>query len=249
MTCLLIDDESDGLDLLALLIQKYCPELQIIGQYDQPEAGIAAIRALRPELVFLDVAMPDINGFEVLEACRDIPFHLIFTTAFNEYAVRAFKYSAIGYLLKPVDQEELQEAVQRAQQLLTIRQHAQQRDILFDVLQPAKPVREKIALSTADGLLFLKISDILYCKAEGNYTRVFSLHQEKPELFTKQLHHIEELLPPDTFYRSHHSYLVNLKHVEQFIRSGNGELKMKDGQRVPVSRSQKEGLLERLSSI
>ncbi len=249
MTCLLIDDESDGLDLLALLIQKHCPELNIIGQYDHPASGIAAIRALRPELVFLDVAMPDINGFEVLEACRDIPFHLIFTTAFNEYAVKAFKYSAIGYLLKPVDQEELKEAVQRAQQLLTIRQHAQQRDILFDFLQPTKPVREKIALPTSDGLLFLPISNILYCKADGNYTRVFCLHQEKPELFTKQLHEIAELLPPDTFYRSHHSYLVNLKLVEQFIKNGDGELRMKDGQRVPVSRSQKEGLLERLSSI
>ncbi len=249
MTCILIDDEADGLDLLALLIQKHCPDVQIIGQYNSPEAGITAIRAMRPDLVMLDVEMPEINGFGVLEACRDIPFHLIFTTAFNEYAVRAFKYSAIGYLLKPVDEEDLKEAVQKAQHLLTVQQHAQQRDILFDLLQPSKPVREKIALPSSKGIVFLSISDILYCKAEGNYTQVFSLHQEKSLLLTKQLHFMEELLPMDAFYRSHHSYLINLKHVEQFVRNGDGELKMKGGDMVPVSRAQKEGLLERLSHI
>jgi two-component system LytT family response regulator len=247
MTCILIDDEADGLDLLALLMQKHCPAVQVIGQYNNPKEGVTAIRATHPNLVLLDVEMPELNGFDVLEACRDIPFHVIFTTAFNEYAVRAFKYSAIGYLLKPVDQEDLKEAVQRAQHLLTVGQHAQQRDLLFDLLQPNKPIQEKIALPTSEGILFLHISEILYCEAEGNYTKIFCLHPRKPLLFTKLLKYIEELLPADTFYRSHNSYLVNLKHVEQYSR--DGELLLKDGHKVPVSRAQKEGLLERLNNI
>ena len=247
MTCILIDDEADGLDLLVLLMQKHCPAVQVIGQYNNPGEGVAAIRSMRPNLVLLDVEMPEINGFDVLEACRDIPFHVVFTTAFNEYAVKAFKYSAIGYLLKPVDEEDLKEAVQRAQQLLTVQQHAEQRDILFDSLQQARPVRQKIALPGADGIVFLHISDIIYCKAEGNYTSVFIVHQNRSQLFTRQLIFIENLLPEDTFYRSHNSYLVNLKYVEQYIR--DGELLLKDGHKVPVSRAQKEGLLERLNQI
>ena len=247
MTCILIDDETDGLDLLALLIQKHCPGVQIIGQYNSPAAGIAAIRSMRPNLVLLDVEMPEIDGFDVLEACRDIPFHVIFTTAYNAYAVRAFKYSAIGYLLKPVDEEDLQEAIQKAQHLLTVQQHAEQRAILFDSLQQARPARQKIALPGADGIVFLHISDIIYCKAEGNYTSVFILHQNRPQLFTRQLIFIENLLPEDVFYRSHNSYLVNLQHVEQYSREG--ELLLRDGHKAPVSRAQKDGLLERLKQI
>lgn len=247
MTCLLIDDETDGLELLSLLIRKHCPQLQVLGQYGHPEAGITAIRERRPDLVFLDVAMPEINGFGVLEACRDIPFHLIFTTAFNEYAVKAFKYSAIGYLLKPVDQDDLKEAVQRVQQQITVRQHAQQRDILFDALQSVRPTREKIALPTSEGVVFLNIGDILYCQAEGNYTRIFLLKEQKGQMFTKQLHHVEELLPEEHFCRSHHSYLVNLKHVEAFHREHG--LTMRGGQQIPVSRAQKTELLERLNRI
>lgn len=249
MTCILIDDEPDCLDLLALLIRKHCPALQCIGQYENPQAGIAGIKALRPDVVFLDVEMPEINGFGVLEACRDIPFQVIFTTAFNEYAVRAFKYSAIGYLLKPVGQEELEEAVQRAQQILTMQHHAQQRDILFDFLHPTGPVRKKIALATSNSIVFLPVNDIVYCAASGNYTNIYRRQQENPALFTKPLREIEELLPDDTFFRVHHSYIINLKQVEQYIRGDGGEVKMSNGDVIPVARSRKQELLDLLNKI
>ncbi len=249
MTCMLIDDETDCLELLALLIHKCCPDIQIIGQYNHPRAGIAAIQSMRPDLVFLDVEMPEINGFGVLEACRSLPFQLIFATAFNEYAVRAFQYSAIGYLLKPVNQEELQEAVQRAQQMLSIHQHAQQRDILFDFLHPLQPIREKIALPTANGLVFLPVSDIIYCAATGNYTNISRRGHENPLLFTKPLKDVAEMLPDNMFYRVHHSYLINLKQVEQYIRGEGGEVKMSNGKLIPVARPKKQELLDLLSKM
>ncbi|MCE7921892.1 MAG: DNA-binding response regulator [Haliscomenobacteraceae bacterium CHB4] len=249
MTCILIDDEPDCLDLLALLIRKHCPTLQIIGQYGDPHEAIAAIQTMRPNLVLLDVEMPEINGFGVLEACRDIPFQVIFTTAFNEYAVKAFKYSAIGYLLKPVGQEELVDAVQRAQQVLSIQHLVQQRDILFDYLHPARPVREKIALATSTEVVFIPVNDIIYCEADGNYTQIYRHSQKTPALFTKPLKEIEELLPADLFYRVHHSFIINLKRVEAYIRGDNGGVRMCNGTLVPVARARKQELLILLDKI
>lgn len=249
MTCVLIDDESDCLELLALLIRKHCPTLQIIGQYDDPQEGISAIQAVRPNLVFLDVEMPEVNGFGVLEACRNIPFHVIFTTAFNEYAVKAFKYSAIGYLLKPIDREELVEAVQRAQQILSIQHLVEQRDILFNYLHPTKPTKEKIALATTNGIVFIPINDIIYCEADGNYTSIYRHQQQPPALFTKPLKEIEELLPGDIFYRVHHSYIINLKRVEAFIRGDNGGVRMSNGTLIPVARARKQEMLMLLEQI
>lgn len=249
MTCILIDDEPDCLDLLALLIRKHCPTLQLIGQYTDPNEGIAAIQAMRPNLVFLDVEMPEVNGFGVLEACRNIPFQVIFTTAFNEYAVKAFKYSAIGYLLKPVGQEDLVDAVQRAQQILSIQHLVQQRDILFDYLHPARSTREKIALATSTEVVFIPINDIIYCEADGNYTQIYRHSQKTPALFTKPLKEIEELLPGDIFYRVHHSFIINLKRVEAYIRGDNGGVKMSNGMLVPVARARKQELLILLDKV
>lgn len=249
MTCVLIDDEPDCLELLALLIRKHCPTLQLIGQYGDPQKGIAAIQSMRPNLVFLDVEMPEVNGFGVLEACRDIPFQVIFTTAFNEYAVKAFKYSAIGYLLKPIGQEELVEAVQRAQHILSIQHLAQQRDILFKYLHPIKPTREKIALTTTNEVVFIPIADIIYCEAEGNYTKIYKHQQSNPAFFAKPLKEIEELLPGDDFYRVHHSFIINLKRVEAYIRGDNGGVKMSNGKLVPVARAKKQEMMLLLDKI
>ena len=247
MTCILIDDEQDALNLLACMIGQYVPDLKILGQYRSGAEGAAAIRGIIPDLVFLDVEMPDVDGFGVLEACREIPFQVIFTTAHNEYAVKAFKYSAIGYLLKPVDEEDLKETVQRTRQVLTVQEQSRQRDRLFELLKALAPSREKIALPASDGVLLLDINDILYCEADGNYTHVYLLHSKKAHVFTKQLIQIEALLPQKQFYRSHKSYLIHLKYVESFSRTEG--VKLKDGTCVPVSDTFKSGLLERLGNI
>lgn len=249
MNCVLIDDEADCLELLALLIRKYCPELHIIGQYDDPHAGIDAIWEKRPDLVFLDVDMPRINGFGVLDACREVPFQVIFTTAYQEYAVKAFKYSATGYLLKPIDRGDLWEAVQKARHMRSVQQIAEQREVLFNFMHPTHPNKERIALPTADGIAFLPVADIEYCEADGNYTRVFVAGRQKEMLFVKPLKEIEEMLQGSTFYRTHNSYLVNLKKVRQYIRGEGGELRMGNDRLVPVARPKKQELLERLNSI
>lgn len=249
MTCILIDDEADCLELLALLIRKYTPELNIIGQYSNPREAIDAIWEKRPGLVFLDVDMPGINGFGVLDACREVPFQVIFTTAYQEYAVKAFKYSATDYLLKPVDRSDLWEAVQKARHMQSVQQLAEQREVLFNYLHPTHPSKERIALPAADGIVFLPIADIEYCEADGNYTRVFISGRQAGMMFVKPLKEIEEMLQGGTFYRTHHSYLVNLKKVRQYIRGEGGELKMNSDRLIPVARPKKQDLLERLSRI
>jgi two-component system, LytTR family, response regulator len=247
MTCLIIDDESDCLELLALLIQKHCPELTILGQYQNPREGIDAIWEQRPDLVFLDVDMPVINGFGVLDACKELPFQVVFTTAYQQYAVRAFKYSATDYLLKPIDRGELVEAVKKARQTRTMKQLAEQREVLLDNLNPAKPNREKIGLPTAEGIQYIPLAEIECCKADGNYTEVFLSGAEKPLLFVRALREIEEILEGSHFIRTHHSYLVNLKKVQQYIKGDGGYLKMTNGMLAPVSRQKKQEVLERMN--
>ncbi|MCB0531447.1 MAG: response regulator transcription factor [Lewinellaceae bacterium] len=249
MTCILIDDEADCLELLALLIQKYCPGLSVIGQYDHPRQAIDAIWEHRPELVFLDVDMPEINGFGVLDACRDLPFQVIFTTAYQEYAVKAFRYSATDYLLKPVDRNDLWEAIQKAMQERSAQQLAEQREILFNYLHPTQPGKEKIALPTAEGLFFVPVADIVYCQADGNYTNIFLEGRQKEMLFVKPLKEIEEMLHGGDFFRTHNSYLANLKKVRQYIKGEGGELKMSNDRLVPVARPKKQELLQRLGNI
>ncbi len=249
MKCILIDDETDCLELLAMLIQKYCPNLQILGQYNQPQAGITAIQTQLPELVFLDVEMPEINGFGVLEACREIPFQVIFTTAFNAYAVQAFKYSAIGYLLKPVDQEDLSDAVGRAERLLFEPTYKLQRDLLFDLLQSTRPQQEKIALPTTNSIVFIDIQDIVSCEAYGNYTKVYTRNQQSPTTVNRLLKELEHILPGNSFYRLHNSYLINLRLVREFVKGDQDVVVMSDGKKIPVARPKKETLLLLLSKI
>lgn len=249
MNCILIDDEADCLELLALLIQKYCPELSVIGQYDHPRRAIDAIWEQHPELVFLDVDMPEINGFGVLDACRELPFQVIFTTAYQEYAVKAFKYSATDYLLKPVDRNELREAVQKARQKQSAQQLAEQREILFNYLHPTRPVKEKIALPSNEGLFFLPVADIIYCEADGNYTAIFIEGRSPKMVFVKPLKEIEEMLQGGDFFRVHHSYLVNLKKVRQYIKGEGGQLKMSNNAELPVARAKKQELLQRFSGL
>ena len=248
MNALLIDDESDCLEMLEILIKRYCPNLQIIGQIEDPSVAVNKIPTLKPDLVFLDVDMPILNGFDVLDKCRDTPFPVIFTTAHNQYAVKAFKYSAIDYLLKPIDKEELITAVQKAQHVHQINCHAQQRNILLNYVNPLKQTKQKVALSTSDGIVFLNIKDIVYCESQGNYSNVYT-QDGKSHTFTKSLKDLEEMLYENLFFRVHHSFLINLRKVEKYIRTDGGELKMSDSKHIPVSRQKKDEVLNALSKL
>lgn len=248
MRVILIDDETNCLEMLTILIQRYCPTLHIIEQFDDPSVAVKKIPSLKPDLVFLDVDMPELNGFDVLDRCKNTPFQVIFTTAHNEYAVKAFKYSAIDYLLKPIDREDLIDAVKKTQDFKFMNHHTQRRDILFSYMSPDKTAREKIALPTSDGILFMNTKDIIFCESEGNYTRVHT-HNGHSDLFTKPLKEIEEMLLDNAFYRVHHSFLINLKQVDRYIRTDGGDIQMSNGKIIPVSRQKKQEVLDVLAHL
>jgi two-component system, LytTR family, response regulator len=248
MRVILIDDELNCLEMLALLIERYCPILQIIGQFNDPSVAVEKIPDLKPDLVFLDVQMPDLTGFDVIERCRKTPFQVIFTTAYEQYALKAFKYSAIDYLLKPIDKEELITAVQKARQMNQAHYQTEQRDILLDFVHPIKPTKERVALPTSDGISFINLKDIVFCESDGNYTKIYN-QQGKSAVFAKPLKDIEELLNDNSFHRVHNSYLVNLKHVDKYIRADGGDVKMSNGKIIPVSRQKKEDVLTALANL
>lgn len=239
-----VDDEPQSIALLRHLAQSHCPELDLIGTYTDSFEALAAIRKNKPDLVLLDIEMPKLNGFELLNQCFPIDFKIIFTTAYNQFAVRAFKYSALDYLLKPISESELVAAVQKAAYnpvMPDIRQ--------YDVLQQFNPLRntkpQKMVIPTLDGLIFIEITDIVHCDSDGSYTRLW-LVQGESMLVSKSLREIGEMLQYDFFYRSHHSHIINLHHIKKYVRA-DGELLMSNGRNVPVARSKRQEFLEIIS--
>ncbi len=248
MKAILIDDEPNCLEMLEILIKRYCPDLHIVGQFEDPSVAVNTIPDLMPDLVFLDVQMPILSGFDVIERCHATRFNVIFTTAYEQYALKAFKYSAIDYLLKPIDKEDLITAVQKARHTHHVHYQAEQRNILLDYVNPMKHSREKVALSTSDGIVFITIKDIVYCESQGNYSKIFT-QQGKSFTFTKPLKDLEEMLHENQFFRVHHSYLVNLRKVEKYIRTDGGDIKLTNGKIIPVSRQKKEEVLAALTNL
>ncbi len=215
----LIDDIALARASLQSDIEEYCPEIELIGQADGVLSGLKLIKSLKPELIFLDIHMADGEGFEILELMEEKSFGIIFTTASEDHAIKAFRHNAIDYLLKPIDPELLKEAVQRFAQ-------KQQKK--------TKQVKETIALSTLDDLKIVKIKEIVRCESDGNYTTVYEMSGAKT-MVSKSLKEFENKLRSHGFYRSHQSHLINLKLVTSYLKSEGGFLKMEDGSEVPVS--------------
>ncbi|MBL7793985.1 MAG: response regulator transcription factor [Saprospiraceae bacterium] len=238
---ILLDDEPQSVALLKHLAAHHCPEVEIIGAYTDSLEGLAAIRHNQPDLVFLDIEMPKLNGFEVLNQCRPVNFKIIFTTAYNQYAVRAFKYSALDYLLKPISEEDLVAAVKKAAQSQVLPEIRQ-----YDVLQQFNPLRQtqpqKMVIPTLEGLIFIEITDIVHCDSDGSYTRIW-LSNSDPLLVSKSLKEVEEMLHFDFFYRAHHSHLINLHHIKKFVRA-DGDVLMSNGRSVPVARSKRQEFID-----
>lgn len=238
---IILDDEPQSVALLKHLAANYCPQVEVIGAYTDSIEGLAAIRRDQPDLLFLDIEMPKLNGFEVLNQCYPINFKIIFTTAYNQYAVRAFKYSALDYLLKPISEEDLVAAVNKAVQSPVLPEIRQ-----YDVLQQFNPLRQtqpqKMVIPTLEGLIFIEITDIVHCDSDGSYTRIW-LTGSDPILVSKSLKEVEEMLHFDFFYRSHHSHLINLQHIKKFIRA-DGDVMMSNGRTIPVARSKRQEFID-----
>lgn len=241
---IIIDDEIHCRKALTILLKDYCPDVQVAEQCSNGESGLTAIQRLKPDLVFLDIEMPNMNGFEMLERLPEINFKIIFTTGYDQYAIKAFRFSALDYLLKPVDREELQKAVQKVVHSLQS-QLPQQMEILLQKLhQPVSPI-QKIALPTMEGLQMIAVDSIISCTSDSNYT-IFLLKNKQKIIASRTLKEIEEMLDEYLFFRVHHSYLVNLNEVNKYIKGEGGYLIMSDDSSVDVSRRRKEMLLKKL---
>ncbi len=235
---ILIDDEQSQRQNLGKLIHNCCPELEIIGEANSMESGKDAIIKYEPDLVFLDVEMPGGSGFDLLQMLSAINFAIIFVTAYEKYALEAIRFSALDFLLKPVQEEELLRAVGRVG---LIRQAEYLKKI--DLLHENRQKLDKIALPSPDGLRFIRISEIIRCQADGNYTW-FHLKNGEKILVTTTLKEYDELLNSHNFFRIHHSHLVNLDAVSRYKRGEGGFAILEDGSEIEVSRRRKEEFLK-----
>jgi len=243
MKAILIDDELHCLRTLRILLTEYCPEVQLVEDCASAADGLKAIRKHKPDLLFLDIEMPGMNGFEMLEHFVDIPFAIIFTTSYDQYAIKAIRFSALDYLLKPIDPNELIAAVQKVQEQQQ-RPGAEQYRLLLRQLQHHDQPLRKIAVPTAEGFELIPAEQVIRCEADDNYTHLFLKNKTKV-IACRTLKEMEEQMQAFPFFlRVHHSYLVNLNEVTKYIRGEGGYLVMSDGSTVNVSRSRKEALLK-----
>ncbi len=244
ITALIIDDEFQSRNYLSKLMLMTAPEVKLLGQAASGDEAFTAINDLNPQIVFLDIMLGNETGFDLLQRYPQLPFEVIFTTAFNEYAIRAFKFNALDYLLKPIDREELQRAVQKVIQRLHYPLPQQLEILLQKVYQPVSSI-QKIALPTMEGLQMIAVNSIISCASDSNYT-VFLLKNKQKLIVSRTLKEIEEMLEEYFFLRVHHSHLVNLNEVNKYIKGEGGYLIMSDDSAIDVSRSRKETLLKKL---
>jgi two-component system LytT family response regulator len=243
---IIIDDERHSCDALKILIGKCCPLVNIAAICHSGVDGIKSINELNPQLVFLDVEMPYMTGFQMLEQLPAVNFEIIFTTSYDQYAITAFKFSALDYLLKPVDRDELEKAVQKVSKKISPPVSEQLEILLQKINQPSVTV-QRIALPTMQGLEFIPVDTITHCSSNNNYTEFF-LGNKKRLLVSRTLKETEDMLTEYAFIRVHHSHIVNLNAITRYVKGEGGYLIMRDGSIVDVSRSKKELLMLKLQS-
>ena len=244
MKAIIIDDEKRARVSLQLLLEEYCPEVTIVAQCENLPEGVKAIHKHQPDLVLLDIEMPGHSGLELLDFFNEneITFSIIFTTAYNEFAIQAFKLSAIDYLLKPIVPEELSNAIHRLQKQINQQFKALSENINSESF-------EKIAVPSGNSYILLKLADILYIKGEGSYSEVY-LKDNTKHLVSRNLKNFEEILGNDKrFLRTHKSYLVNFEEVIAYNKSDGGWLEMHNNITVPVSSDKSNMILERIRIV
>jgi len=245
---LLIDDEPKNNRILKLMLEEFCPQVQIEGQADNAEEGVTLIRETEPDLVFLDIEMPYGSGFDLLDKLKPVGFEIIFITAFNNYSLKAIKYSALDYLLKPVNIDELIAAVAKASDKLASRNiNARIENLLHNLKRPQQGL-QKIALPSKEGYVFVSVTDIIRCESKSGYTTFFIKDMEKI-VSSKNIKEYEQLLTDDIFFRIHNSHIVNLNHVKKYHRGRGGYLEMEDGALIEVATRRKDELMARFGLL
>jgi two-component system LytT family response regulator len=240
----LIDDEPKNNRILKLMLEEFCPDVTIEGQADNATAGVQLVQEVKPDLVFLDIEMPYGSGFDLLDQLKPIHFEVIFITAFNDYSLKAIKYSALDYLLKPVNIDELIAAVAKAAQKVAARNINERIEALLYNLQKPQQAVQKLALPSKEGYVFVLLSDIMRCESKGGYTTFYIKGMDKV-LSSKNIKEYEPLLPDDIFFRIHNSHIVNLNCVKKYHRGRGGYLEMEDGTMIEVATRRKDELMAR----
>jgi two-component system, LytTR family, response regulator len=243
---LIIEDEQKSREMLAAILVKNCPEIEIIGLAKNVEEGVVLVKTLNPELVFLDITMPDGSGFDLLEKVAGHKFELIFATASDQHAIRAIKYSACDYLLKPIDIEEMKLAVAKVVAKKSVAPNMENLQFLIQHLKRADENFQKITLPTGNAYEIVNIKDIVRCEADGSYT-TFYLGDKRKLMISAGLKHYEDLLPENEFIRVHHHHLINMSHVVRFLKEDGGYAIMSDGSKIEISRRKKEAFMEKLN--
>jgi len=239
---IIVDDEKHGRENLFGILNEYCPEVEIAGKADSVESALSLISIHSPELIFLDVEMPGINGFQLLEHLQDFSFEVIFVTAYDNYAIKAIRFSAADYILKPVNYKDLQAAVGKVANRIAEKQENQRLKQLYRNLR--QPGNQRIGLPAGDHIEYADITKIVRCQGEGNYTHIY-MSDSCHRLVAKTLMEFEDLLQEYGFIRVHKTHLVNLQYIASYIRS-QAMVKLTNGELIPVSRRRKDAVLESL---
>ncbi|MFT3682047.1 MAG: LytTR family DNA-binding domain-containing protein [Ferruginibacter sp.] len=247
MKLLVTDNEAPIRNGIRQLLQAYCPEITVIEEAAGVREGLEKINSFQPDILLLDVEMDDGTGFDLLRQVQHPSFQLIFATAHNKYATDAFRFSAIDYLLKPVDPGALQESIRRAAGNIRGKGLERQIEILMQQLSGKQPDEKRIVLKDIDNIYFLKVQEILYCVAEGTYTRFYT-QAGNPIMVSKNLKEYENLLEPLGFLRTHHSYLVNPGKVIRYDKKDGGALVLENGQEIPVSKRRRDDIMQILEN-
>ncbi|GAB3546012.1 LytR/AlgR family response regulator transcription factor [Spirosoma fluminis] len=256
LRAVIIDDETNARQALSNLLQLVCPDVVICGEAKNVDSGIALIHEQHPNLVFLDIQMPGKTGFDLLSSFPTADFGVIFTTAYQEYAIRAFRFSAIDYLLKPIDPDELQSAIGKfktkllpvdQQQLKILQEHID--EPRHSELKKRTPnANQRLALPTAEGIHFVQMADIIQCESLGSYTK-FHLTTSKSIVVSRLLKEYEEILDNYYFFRVHQSNIVNLEHIKRYVKGDGGQVWLSDNSEVEVSRRRKDDFLSLLADF
>jgi len=245
LKAIIVDDELNAIKNLKWEIENFCDDITICDTFTNPVEAISAINYLQPDCVFLDIEMPEMDGFQLLNELNFRDFELVITTAYDNYAIKAFKEHAIDYLLKPIDSDDLIETVQRIHNNKKRNTLGNEIKSMINSFAPTKQP-ERLALSLIGKTIFVAFEDIVYCKANGNYSEVY-FKDAKKEMLSKKLKDIEEVTN-QSFYRAHNSYLVNIDYIKEFVKTDGPYLVLKDGTTIPVSRSRKSDLLALLGN-
>ncbi|MFT5167823.1 MAG: two-component system LytT family response regulator [Saprospiraceae bacterium] len=245
ITAIIVDDEQDSRETLRNYLAKYCPNVKLLVESANIIEARSAILKHQPQLVFLDIEMPHGNAFDLLEQWGEIDFEIIFITAFSQYAIQAFNLSAAHYLLKPVDIEELEKAVATVEELLSQKEKVSHARILLDNMAAIHAQNRKLVLPMMEGFEVVKMSEILYCEAEDNFT-CFYFENGQKKLICRNLKFYENALDSFGFYRVHRSHIVNLDFVKRYIKGKGGSVVLENGKEILVSNNKKEGLIQRI---